>query len=82
MPTMKQYVEHIERGLSTHATCARICSEQVLEAEGKGEMAVARQRDLESAVHTLGLTVGIAALAILEALGQEVPEAPPLTELH
>lgn len=34
--------------------------------------------EVENAIHTLGITVAMAALTIVGALGEEIPEPPPL----
>lgn len=53
--------------------------EQVREAEQHGFSDEARMRDVECAIHTLGLTICIATFAILESLGETVPLAPNLS---
>jgi hypothetical protein len=89
------YIAYLERGCATHANYAQTVQEQVLELQAELDQAVELEAadfkierialrlhvlELQSSIHTSGLSTCIAGLAICAAIGADVPAPPPLPE--
>lgn len=84
-----KYVEHLERGAATHAAYGKVASEQAVELSERSarrnsyeDAVLAELANVQTSIHTLGLTVALSALAQLGAQGIEVPDPPDVTPLE
>lgn len=86
---MAQYKAWLRRGADVHGALTQSTSLQIDELQkwldGGSEDRDDRHPQLllaihsvELAIHTLGITVALGALAIVGALGEKIPEPPPL----
>ena len=86
---MGQYKAWLRRGADVHGALTQSTSLQIDELQkwldGGSEDRDDRHPQLllaihsvELAIHTLGITVALGALAIVGALGEKIPEPPPL----
>lgn len=86
---MAQYKAWLKRGAEVHGALSMATTKQSEELQAFIDHASEDQdttfslllqaiKETELAVHTLGITLSMAALTIVGALGEKIPEPPPL----
>lgn len=84
-----RYKRWLERGAQVHGSLSAATTSQIEDLQDYLDHAAEDQattfpklllaiHEVENAIHTLGITVALGALAIVGSLGEEIPDAPDL----